>query len=118
MTCPICKKSGARRSHRQTAADHIVSIFGVFPWRCTECHSRFHSRIMPLSYSLRAHCPFCGNLELRRISPEFVDSPFAMFWRLLRVPALRCDPCRYKYFSLRPLRETQEEQAYNTSTGD
>ena len=39
MTCPICKKSGARRSHRQTVADHVLSILGVYPWRCQECHA-------------------------------------------------------------------------------
>ena len=92
-----------------------MSIFGVYPWRCTECHARFHSRLMPLSYSFRAHCPFCGNLELKRISPEFVESPFRIFWKVLGVPAFRCDPCRYKYFSVLPLRET-EEQVYTTSS--
>lgn len=117
MTCSICNKPGARRSRRQTVADHLISVFGIYPWRCSECHSRFRSRLMPLSYSFRAHCPFCGNLELRRIAPEFVDSPFAALWKILRIPALRCDPCRYKYFSLLPLRET-EERVYHTSIGD
>jgi len=65
----------------------------------------------------RAHCPFCGNLGLRRISPDFVGSPLAGVWRFLNVPALRCDPCRYKYFSILPLREDQES-LYNISSAD
>ncbi|HEY4977984.1 MAG TPA: hypothetical protein VII25_02345 [Candidatus Acidoferrum sp.] len=117
MTCPICKKKRTRRSHRQTITDHIVSLFGVYPWRCTDCQARFHSRLMPLSHLFRAHCPYCGNLDLRRISPDFVDSPFAMLCRLFRVPALRCDPCRHKYFSILPLKET-DEQAYTASSAD
>jgi C4-type Zn-finger protein len=117
MTCPICKKSGARRSHRQTVTDHVISIFGVYPWRCHECHARFHSRLMPLSFMFRAHCPHCGNLEVRRISPDFVNTPLGGIWRLLQIPALRCDPCRHKYFSVLPLRDA-DESYYNTSSAD
>jgi hypothetical protein len=117
MICPICKKIGARRSHRQTIADHMISIFGVYPWRCQNCQSRFHSRLFPLSILFRAHCPFCGNLELRRISPDFVDTPLAVVWRTLNIPAFRCDPCRHKYFSVLPLRGT-EDQAFTPSSAD
>jgi hypothetical protein len=72
---------------------------------------------MPLSTLFRAHCPFCGNLQLRRISPDFVDTAFAGVWRALNIPAFRCDPCRHKYFSVRPLRDT-EESALTPSSAD
>jgi hypothetical protein len=45
----------------------------------------------------------CGNLELQRISPEKVTGGSALVWRVLGLPALRCEPCRHKFFSLRPL---------------
>jgi hypothetical protein len=51
-----------------------------------------------------AHCAVCGNLELRRISPDCVTSRTAALARFLHLPALRCDPCRNKFFSARPLR--------------
>ncbi|HKM67232.1 MAG TPA: hypothetical protein VJX70_08710 [Candidatus Acidoferrum sp.] len=66
---------------------------------------------MPLSHSLHAHCPICGNLALKRISPEYVDSLFGFAWRRLHVPAFRCEPCRYKYFSVLPLQRAQEREA-------
>jgi YgiT-type zinc finger domain-containing protein len=65
---------------------------------------------MPLSHSLHAHCPICGNLALKRISPEYVNSMTGDLWRLLHIPAFRCEPCRHKYFSILPLHETQENE--------
>jgi C4-type Zn-finger protein len=111
MTCPICKQAGARRSRRQNLADYVISSVGVYPWRCNECHARFHARLMPLSNSLHAHCPICGNPALKRISADYVDSLFGFLWRKLHVPAFRCEPCRYKYFSILPLQRTQEREA-------
>jgi len=64
---------------------------------------------MPLSDSLCAHCPICGNQELKRISPEYVDSPLSFMGRLLHIPAYRCEPCRHKYFSIRPHRRASSE---------
>jgi hypothetical protein len=115
MLCPICKGKDARRSHRQFAADYLFSFFGVYPWRCSDCHGRFHARMMPLGDSLRAHCPICGNLELKRISAEYVATPLSFLWRFLRVPAYRCEPCRYKYFSVRPRRAERSELRQLTS---
>jgi hypothetical protein len=60
---------------------------------------------MPLGESLHAHCPICGNLELKRIAADHVESPMSFLWRWLHVPAYRCEPCRHKYFSLLPQRD-------------
>ena len=107
MTCPVCKAKDARRSRRQSAADYVLAILGVYPWRCRECRARFYARLMTLSDSLHAHCPVCGNVELERISPEHVDTPMGFLWAVIRVPAYRCEPCRYKYFSIRPPRSSE-----------
>ena len=111
MNCPICKHVSARRSRRQTTADYILSAIGVYPWRCKSCRARFHARVMTLSNSLHAHCPICGNLALKRISSEHVDSLFGFVWRNLRIPAFRCGPCRHKYFSVLPLHQPAERGA-------
>lgn len=65
---------------------------------------------MTLSDSVHAHCPICGNHELKRISGEYVNSMFGFVWRFLHIPAFRCEPCRYKYFSVRPLRRVEVEE--------
>lgn len=104
MICPVCKHVGARRSRRQTAADYILGVFGVYPWRCRECRTRFHARMMGLSDALHAHCPICGNPDLKRIAPEHVRSPLSLIWRVCHLPALRCEPCRHKFFSILPRR--------------
>jgi C4-type Zn-finger protein len=109
MNCPVCKSKDARRSHRQYMADHIFSLVGVYPWRCRNCEARFHARLMTLSDSLHAHCPVCGNHELKRISGEHVKIPFSFLWRWLSIPAYRCEPCRHKYFSILPYRMPEEE---------
>jgi transposase-like protein len=109
MICPICKSKDARRSRRQFTADFMLSVFGVYPWRCNDCHARFHGRLMPLGESLRAHCPICGNQEVKRIAPEHVTTAMSFMWRFLHIPAYRCVPCRYKYFSVRPRRQLRRE---------
>jgi hypothetical protein len=50
-----------------------------------------------------ARCGICGNLELQKISPEYVPGPLALLARMLALPALRCDPCRHKFFAVRPV---------------
>jgi len=77
-------------------------MIGLLPWRCEACHERFYARVMPLGHALRAHCPICGNQDLQRISAEYAEGMFSGLWRLLRVPAYRCEPCRHKYFSILP----------------
>jgi C4-type Zn-finger protein len=61
--------------------------------------------MMTLSEAFHAHCPICGNHELKRISADYVPGPTAFIWRLLHIPAYRCEPCRHKYFSILPLQE-------------
>jgi hypothetical protein len=43
-------------------------------------------------------------MELQRIPGDRVDSRFAFLWNRLSIPAYRCEPCRHKYFSIRPAR--------------
>ncbi|HET6930333.1 MAG TPA: hypothetical protein VFI45_08430 [Candidatus Acidoferrum sp.] len=108
MNCPICKQDGARRSRRQTAADYVLGVIGVYPWRCKSCSARFYARLMSLHNSLHAHCPICGNPELKRISPEHVNAVFGFVWRTLHIPAFRCEPCRHKYFSVLPMQHPEK----------
>ncbi len=117
MICPICNHSGARRSRRHSLSDYLVGLVGVYPWRCRDCHARFHSRLMSLSDSLHAHCPFCGNHQLRRISKDFVQGGLAPVWRLLGIPSFRCVPCRHNYFSLLPMRQEDDER-FTLASGD
>jgi hypothetical protein len=85
--------------------DYLFSSVGIVPWRCEKCEGRFHARSLPFRYLLYAHCAICGNLDLQKISPEHVPGILAFAGRLLRIPALRCEPCRYKFFTVRPLNE-------------
>jgi transposase-like protein len=114
MNCPVCKSKDARRSRRQGTADLLFSALALYPWRCKKCEARFYARRMSLSDSLHAHCPICGNHEVKRVSPELVNSPLGFLWRRLPIPAYRCDPCRHKYFSIRPQRNSEREMARMT----
>ena len=112
LTCPACHASNARRSRRRTLSDYLLSITGVLPWRCQECETRFYSRRVPLRDVVYARCKICGNLELQRIAPEYVSGVKSIIPRILRIPALRCAPCRNKFFSMRPvLREGRRAEA-------
>ena len=85
-------------------ADYALTSIGVYPWRCKQCEARFHARLMPINDALHAHCPLCGNSQLKRISADYIATPLSFFWRTLRIPAYRCEPCRHKYFSILPYR--------------
>jgi hypothetical protein len=55
-------------------------------------------------------------MDLQRIPGDRVDTYFAALWNRLSIPAYRCEPCRYKYFSLRPCRaKPAKEQAKDES---
>jgi hypothetical protein len=96
-----------RRSRRRSVADYLFSVAGVLPWRCEGCGVRFRARHSPLRNMVYAHCRICGNLELQRISPEHVPGMMTFVWRLLGLASLRCEPCRHKFFTVRPLRREE-----------
>jgi hypothetical protein len=103
MICPACHSDGGRRSRRRSITDYLLSVAGIVPWRCQQCEKRFHARSVGLRNVRYARCGICGNLELQKISPEYVSGPLSLLARMLGLPALRCDPCRHKFFALRPV---------------
>jgi DNA-directed RNA polymerase subunit RPC12/RpoP len=92
--------------------DHLYGLVGILPWRCGTCEKRVRARVEPLHNLLYAHCRICGNLELQRISGEHVAGITSIFGRMFGIQALRCEPCRNKFFALRPvLREERNVAA-------
>src|SRR5882672_9961863 len=108
MNCPNCHSTDFRRSRRKSLQDHVFGMGGAVPWRCTPCGMRFYARPVPIRHLLYAHCSICGNLDLQVISSEYVSGAVALLGRLLHLPARRCEPCRHKFFTLRP--RMKEEQ--------
>jgi hypothetical protein len=80
------------------------------------CGSRFYARAVPLRNLFYAHCRVCGNFALQRIAAEYVPGVTSSIGRVLRIPALRCEPCRHKFFSVRPL--LREEQGVAATPAD
>jgi DNA-directed RNA polymerase subunit RPC12/RpoP len=103
MNCPACHSESIRRSRRRSALDYLFSAATLLPWRCMSCEARFHARAVPIHNLYYAHCPICGNADLQRIAPEHVSGIASALWKILKLPAMRCDPCRHKFFTLRPL---------------
>ncbi len=42
MLCPGCNTDRARRSHRRGVKEHLLGLFGRFPYRCRQCQLRFY----------------------------------------------------------------------------
>jgi len=106
MICPQCRSADCFRSHRSGVMDFAFTLAGCRPWRCHTCDRRFYSWRVALPFSYFAHCPKCGNFDLDRISRERVEYGAMIFIkRLLHLPAYRCDPCRERFFSIRPFRK-------------
>lgn len=64
---------------------------------------------MPLRDAFYAHCDICGNTDLRPIAAIHVDGLRGFIGRKLRLPALRCNPCRNKFITIRPLKRQEPE---------
>jgi hypothetical protein len=111
MNCPVCQSELIRRSRRRSPLDYLFSVASVVPWRCMSCEARFHARAIPIRHLFYAHCSLCGNLDLQRIARDHVPGMASSLWRFLRLPALRCEPCRHKFFSLRPLHRRKSDAA-------
>jgi hypothetical protein len=47
-------------------------------------------------------------MDLQRIPGDRVGTYFGSLWSRLSIPAYRCEPCRHKYFSIRPARIAKE----------
>src|SRR5580704_9634968 len=116
MNCPACQAVACRRSRRRSISEYLFSAVGVVPWRCMVCETRFHARAIPLRHLRYTRCGICGNLELQRISAETVSGVTSAVGRWLGLPAVRCEPCRHKLFSLRPM--LPAEQAAEVATED
>ena len=105
MICPQCRSSDCYRSHRNGFADFLGTMGGLRPWRCHTCDYRFHAGSVAVRFMGYAHCWRCGNFDLDRVASDRVDrGAFNFLKRLLSLPAYRCDPCREKFFSIRPYR--------------
>jgi hypothetical protein len=65
--------------------------------------------------SLLAHCDRCGSFDLQRISRDVVQRWNSWFFRLARVPAYRCPPCRNRFFSVLPRRRLRPVESQEVS---
>lgn len=105
ITCPLCKSVECRRSRRRGPVDYLLATMGNYPWRCRKCETRFRVWKIQPTHQFVAHCPRCGNVDLERVARKRVEGGFIIAMeRRLNFPAYRCDPCRHKFFSLRPYR--------------
>ncbi len=45
--CPVCTDQMQTRASHPRPVDRIWIALGWYPWRCRNCHHRFHSRYKP-----------------------------------------------------------------------
>lgn len=115
MICPSCGYHDCVRSQRKGLLDGLATIATFRPWRCMKCKRRFYARRVAWDLMRHTNCPRCGNLELRHITNERVEKGgLRWLFRLLGVPAYRCDPCRMKFFSVRSLYRPHSEKTQAT----
>jgi len=105
MICPQCRSADCYRSHRGGVLDFLGTLVGLRPWRCHTCDLRFYAWRVAISFVGYAHCPRCGNFDLDHIARDRAgQGAWITVQRFLGLPAYRCDPCRQKFFSVRPYR--------------
>ena len=105
QVCPQCGKVRVGRSRRKNLNDYILSLGGLYPYRCRECNYRYHVRRQHRSPRKFwwAQCPKCFSTEIHRIARDKVPLPGTnIFRRALGFPAYRCPRCRTRFFDARP----------------
>ena len=106
MICPRCRSAECFRSRRSGAIDFAFTLLACRPWRCHSCERRFYAWRVAISFSHFAHCPRCGNFDIDPIARDRVErGTLILLKRLLNFPAYRCDPCRERFFTIRPYRK-------------
>jgi predicted RNA-binding Zn-ribbon protein involved in translation (DUF1610 family) len=106
LICPRCQSARCRRSRRHTAVDYLLGVVQLRPWRCRSCEARFYARLVPVKFWRYANCPRCGNLNLERLARERIHGAARIFLVSLGMPAYRCDPCRHRFVTWKPLCNT------------
>src|SRR5689334_6859676 len=94
LTCPHCGSEACRRSRRRGAVEYMIGVTRIRPWRCGECDTRFFGWSVAIPHVRYAHCSRCGNFGVKVIANEYGEGRLGFLWRLFRVPAYRCAPCR------------------------
>src|SRR5262245_56046783 len=81
--CPECGKSSVFRSRRRFPKDHLLSLLGLYPYRCHECNHRYFTRGYREKRELRwARCPRCGATEIDHIAKSKVPLTWKnVMWR-------------------------------------
>lgn len=106
MICPRCYSERCHRSKRRSLRDYLIGLTGLRPWRCSSCDLRFFAGSVAVAFAFTAaHCRLCGNFAVERISRKYVFGWMAWLFRLARLPAYRCPPCRHHFFSMLPRRD-------------
>ena len=107
LLCPSCLHGHCHRSRRRSVRDFAASLAGLWPWRCAHCQHRFFAGRVALRFLFSAHCGRCGNLDLHRLPRDQVQVWNSWIFKLARIPAYRCAPCRQRFFSILPRRKFQ-----------
>ena len=111
MVCPDCGGRKLRISRIRGIFERICTFFGVYPIKCSDCDSRFHSRIWTLSHLLFAKCPRCHKMDLAKWSDHHYNAPLGLRLKLaLGACRRRCVYCRHNFASWRPLKEKYDAQ--------
>ena len=100
LACPSCGSKNLRFSHRQSAWESFLSIFGYCTVRCRDCLHRYREGIVWLPGMGYAKCPRCLREDLADWEEKYAYPPR---WQqsLLHIGAKahRCAVCRLNFVS-------------------
>jgi len=106
LACPKCGTRDIRVSHRQSMAEILRSMVGIYPLRCRRCRYRWDTSVWFSGAWRYARCPRCYRQELTTWSEQYYHPPH---WTkiLLRFGATpyRCAACRCNFASFRRCKE-------------
>ena len=106
VACPQCGSKQLRLSHRRGFSQRLLSIAGIFPFRCRQCDHRFTAPIWSFSGIRYARCPKCYRMELSTWSEQYYRPPWLTVTKLrLGATPYRCEYCRCNFASFRACKE-------------
>ena len=103
LTCAHCGGRDVRRARLQSWTERILTLAGIYPFRCRDCQTRFRLSIWLLSKLQYAKCPKCLRVELSTWSRKYYRAGlWASFLVTFGAQKYRCTACRCNFVSFRP----------------
>lgn len=119
LLCPRCGGNQIRRARYRGKSEALRALLGVYPFRCTDCGTRFLEGVLLLKRLWYAKCPRCLRTDLATWSRRaYQATPWQSVQLYFGAQRCRCTACRCNFVSFKPILGQVPESSDAEETAD